>query len=71
MSDTEHAPEAVAVLIASRDPLTVRLAAPIVAARLYPGRRFGRVLHIEDAEAPAPFAARCPDWSEAAVEVLP
>lgn len=77
MPDTQHQPEAVSVLVATRDPLTVRLSAPIVAARLYPGRRFGPVLHQEPAPEPEAFAGVLDgdgnpyQWTEAAVEVLP
>lgn len=73
----QHEPEAVSVLVATRDPLTVRTMAPIVAAKLHPGRRFGPVLFFEDAPEPEAFAGvRDGDgnpfeWTDAAVEVIP
>lgn len=45
--EAEPGPEAVDVLIASHDPAVIAHAAPRVAAQLYPGRRFGRVLAVE------------------------
>lgn len=49
-SDAEPGPVGVSVIVASRDPRWIATAAPRVAAMLYPGRTFGRVLHVEDVE---------------------
>lgn len=57
--EAEPGPEAVDVLIASHDPATIAHAAPRVAAQLYPGRRFGRVLHVEH----VPGIPEPKDWS--------
>lgn len=56
--DADRAPLAVEVLIASPDPAVIADAAPRVAAQLYPGRRFGRVLHAE----PVPGIPEPKDW---------
>lgn len=40
-------PEAVSVLVVSEDGQIAREVGPMLASSLYPGRRFGSVLHIE------------------------
>ena len=56
--EAEPGPEAVEVLIASHDPATIAHAAPRVAAQLYPGHAFGRVLWSE----PVPGIPEPKDW---------
>ena len=68
MSDADDGPEAVSVLFASRDPEEIRTGAPVLAGLLYPGRRFGRVLHHEPDDGPPDFWPG--EWSAVAVEVF-
>lgn len=49
-ADVQHAadhPEGVSVLVVTPDEKMARLAGPMLARRLYPGRTFGKVLHVE------------------------
>ena len=43
----QHRPEAVSVLVLSDDEPMARLVGPLLAERLYPGRRFGGVLPVD------------------------
>lgn len=52
--------EAVSVLVLTEDEQVARQVAPMLAARLYPARRFGAVLHVESLD----------EGFECAVEVL-
>ena len=52
LADRNAGPVGVSVLVCTGDPDIAREAAPRLAALLYPGRRFGAVLHVEPAEPP-------------------
>lgn len=66
----------VAVLVASRDPEMIADAGPRVARALYPGRRFGAVIHHEPYQDPANLPdghiarSLAGQWSEVIIEEL-
>jgi hypothetical protein len=62
-------PEAVTVLVASRDEETIRALAPRVARRLYPDMELGQVLWSEPCPPPSYDCEGHYEWSEAAVRV--
>lgn len=72
-----RSPEAVSVLVASRDPDVIAEAAPLVARQLYPGRIVRGVLHHEPhpdpdwiADLPRPtLDALAGQWSAVDVEI--
>jgi hypothetical protein len=70
LADRDAGPVGVSVLVCTADPTWAREVGPKVARLLYPGRRFGRVLHTEPAKAPTEWPAhyRAMAWTEAVVE---